>query len=121
MSDIGKKQPKEYSDRFDELRQNRVALSYYKYGTAADNFGMGFQDGYMACINEYKKKAKEHREQQIKARERFLYFLKQKLLGVVALVLTVVSTWLLNGDATVGMIMMPLGLALIFSNKPIIW
>ena len=29
MSDIGKKQPKEYSDRFDELRQNRVALSYF--------------------------------------------------------------------------------------------
>lgn len=40
MSKIGKEQPKEYSDRFDELRQNRVALSFYKYGTAADNFGM---------------------------------------------------------------------------------
>jgi hypothetical protein len=85
------------------------------------HYDMGFQDGYMACINEYKKKAKEHREQQIKARERFLYFLKQKLLGVVALVLTVVSTWLLDGDATVGMIMIPLGLVLIFSNKPIVY
>ena len=40
MSDIGKRLPKEYSDRFDELRQNRVDLSYHKYGTAADNFGM---------------------------------------------------------------------------------
>ena len=79
------------------------------------------QQIYMACINEYKKKAKEHREQQIKARERFLYFLKQKLLGVVAFVLTVVFTWLLDGDATVGMIMIPLGLALIFSNKPIVY
>ena len=39
MSRIGKELPKEYSDRFDELRQNRVEVSYYKYGTAADNFG----------------------------------------------------------------------------------
>lgn len=40
MSKIGKELPKEYSDRFDELRQNRVNVSYYKYGSAADNFGM---------------------------------------------------------------------------------
>lgn len=33
MSRIGKELPKEYSDRFDELRQNRVEVSYYKYGT----------------------------------------------------------------------------------------
>lgn len=39
MSKIGKELPKEYSDRFDELRQNRVNVSYYKYGSAADNFG----------------------------------------------------------------------------------
>ncbi|MCX4374553.1 MAG: hypothetical protein OSJ61_00110 [Lachnospiraceae bacterium] len=85
------------------------------------HYDMGFQDGYMACKNEYKKKAKDHREQQIKARERFLYFLKQKLLGVVALALTVAFTWLLDGDATVGIIMIPLGLTLIFSNKPIVY
>ena len=56
MSDIGKKQPKEYSDRFDELRQNRVATSYYKYGTAADNFGMGLVnalDSHNLCIKKY--------------------------------------------------------------------
>ena len=44
MSRIGKEMPKEYSDRFDELRQNRVAVSFYKYGTAADNFGMKLVD-----------------------------------------------------------------------------
>ena len=40
MSRLGTELPKEYSDRFDELRQNRVEVSYYKYGTASDNFGM---------------------------------------------------------------------------------
>lgn len=56
MSDIGKKQPKEYGDGFDALRQGRVALSCYKYGTAADNFGMGLVnalDSHDLCIKKY--------------------------------------------------------------------
>lgn len=44
MSKIGIELPKEYSDRFDKLRQNRVEVSFYKYGTAADNFGMKLVD-----------------------------------------------------------------------------
>lgn len=39
MSKIGTELPTEYSDRFDSLRQNRVEMSFYKYGTAKDNFG----------------------------------------------------------------------------------
>lgn len=84
-------------------------------------YDLGFQDGYMACKNEYKKKARECRKQQIEAREKFLYFLKQKLLGVLSLSLTAVSIWLLDGDATIGVIMIPIGVALIFSNKPLIY
>lgn len=39
MSRLGTELPKEYSDRFDELRQNRVEVSYYKYGTASATLG----------------------------------------------------------------------------------
>lgn len=56
MSKIGKEQPKEYSDRFDELRQNRVALSFYKYGSAEDNFGMKLVnalESHDLCIKKY--------------------------------------------------------------------
>lgn len=56
MSKIGKEMPKEYSDRFDELRQNRVALSFHKYGTAADNFGMRLVnalESHDLCIKKY--------------------------------------------------------------------
>lgn len=56
MSKLGREQPKEYSDRFDELRQNRVALSFYKYGTAADNFGMKLVnalESHDLCIKKY--------------------------------------------------------------------
>lgn len=56
MSKVGKELPKEYSDKFDELRQNRVALSFYKYGTAADNFGMKLVnalESHDLCIKKY--------------------------------------------------------------------
>ena len=56
MSKIGKELPKEYSDRFDELRQNRVNVSYYKYGSAADNFGMRLVnalESHDLCIKKY--------------------------------------------------------------------
>ena len=58
MSEIGRKRPKEYSDRFDELRQNRVEQSYHKYGTAADNFGMGLVnalESHDMCIKKYQE------------------------------------------------------------------
>lgn len=58
MSKIGTTRPKEYSDKFDELRQNRVELSFYKYGTASDNFGMKLVnalESHDMCIEKYKK------------------------------------------------------------------
>ena len=56
MSKIGSVMPKEYSDRFDELRQNRVELSFHKYGTAADNFGMKLVnalESHDMCVKKY--------------------------------------------------------------------
>ena len=38
MADILKS---EYSEKFDELRQNRVEVSFFKYGPAKKNFGAG--------------------------------------------------------------------------------
>lgn len=58
MSRVGKEMPKEYSDRFDELRQNRVETSFYKYGTAVDNFGMKLVnalESHDLCIRKYLK------------------------------------------------------------------
>lgn len=58
MSRLGTELPKEYSDRFDELRQNRVEVSYYKYGTASDNFGMKLVnalESHDICVKKYLK------------------------------------------------------------------
>lgn len=49
---------KEYSTRFDELRRNRVEVSYYKYGPAAQNFGNGNVQTIPTlerCLKKYKE------------------------------------------------------------------
>ena len=48
---------KEYSEKFDELRKNRVRVSFHKYGSAADNFGKGFVQAIPTlekCLDKYK-------------------------------------------------------------------
>lgn len=58
MSKIGTEKPKEYSDRFDILRQNRVEMSFYKYGSAADNYGQGLVSALGSvdmCLQKYKE------------------------------------------------------------------
>ena len=48
----------DYSERFDELRKNRVEVSHYKYGSAKKNFATGnvnALDTMQLCINKYKE------------------------------------------------------------------
>ena len=55
MNDVLKK---EYSAQCDKERQNRIEVSYYKYGPARDNFGSGRVDAIKTaelCIEAFKK------------------------------------------------------------------
>ena len=50
----------EYSEEFDKLRKNRVEVSYYKYGSAKDNFSSDLHlvdaiKSHNACLEKYKK------------------------------------------------------------------
>lgn len=45
------------------------------------------------------------------------YFIKQKLMGLAVIVLGIVSTVILNGDATACIITVPMGLVLIFTKQ----
>lgn len=56
MSRVGTSMPTEYSDRFDQLRQNRVEVSYHKYGPAEVNFKYGLVktlETAQLCIEKY--------------------------------------------------------------------
>ena len=58
-------------------------------------------------------------ERQAK-RESLLYKAKQKLLGVVAIGVSIASPILLDGDATISVIILPLGLYLLFTKEKVI-
>ena len=53
-------------------------------------------------------------------REEFLYKTKQKLLGLLAIGISIVTPLLLDGDATISVITLPLGLYLLFTKKKVI-
>ena len=59
-------------------------------------------------------------ERKIK-RESLLHKAKQKLLGVVAIGISIASPLLLDGDATASIIMFPLGLYLLFTKERAIY
>ena len=50
-------------------------------------------------------------------RRKFIYFLKQKLCGLIIVGLGVLIPFLLDGDATVSVIIIPMGLFLIFTRE----
>ena len=58
-------------------------------------------------------------ERQTK-RESLLYKAKQKLLGLLAIGVSIASPLLLDGDATISVIMLPLGLYLLFTKEKVV-
>ena len=53
-------------------------------------------------------------------RESLLYNAKQKLLGIVAICVSITSPLLLDGDATISVIMLPLGIYMLFTKEKVI-
>lgn len=58
-------------------------------------------------------------ERQAK-REKILYYAKQKLLGILAIGISIASPLLLDGDATISLIMLPLGIYMLFTKEKVI-
>lgn len=71
------------------------------------SYETGYTTGYRTCQLDYNERE----------RERWLYFLKQKAVGVFLLLLTILAIKLLDGDATIALLTIPLGLMLIFSKE----
>ena len=59
-------------------------------------------------------------ERKVK-RESLLYKAKQKLLGVLAITASIASPLLLDGDATISLIMLPLGVYMLFTKERAIY
>ena len=58
-------------------------------------------------------------ERQAK-RKSLLYYAKQKFIGMLAIGISIASPLLLDGDATISVIMLPLGLYLLFTKEKVV-
>ena len=68
------------------------------------------------CHSRY---AKEKRAEAAKKARRW-YFIKQKAYGLAMLAVTVLAAWATEGDITIAVITVPLGLMCLFSKKMLI-
>ena len=73
------------------------------------------------CHSRYakEKRAEAAAGQQAKKARRW-YFIKQKAYGLAMLAVTVLAVWATEGDITIAVITVPLGLMCIFSKKMLI-
>lgn len=60
-------------------------------------------------------------KEQCHKREVFLHKAKQKILGILAIGVSIASPLLLDGDATISLVMLPLGLCALFTKENIIY
>lgn len=72
--------------------------------------------GYTDAINQDRSRRRAARER----RERKKYFAMQKLNGVALLIFTAVAIKILEGDATIAFITVPLGLSMLLSKEMLI-
>jgi hypothetical protein len=67
------------------------------------------------------RKKKEQRRQREQAKKACRwYFIKQKAYGLAMLAVTVLAAWATEGDITIAVITVPLGLMCLFSKKMLI-
>lgn len=85
----------------------------YDMGTScgyADGYLNGYEYGYRKCALDSRKRSKRQKERK-------LYFLKQKVIGISLLGITGLLGALTNGDVTFAILTVPVALYLIFSKK----
>lgn len=92
-----------------------MAAVVYTMADAA--YEQGYEDA-LRDMEERELRRKQLRiERQNRRRRRKIAFLKQKMLGALTLALSIATPMLLDGDATICVITVPMGLALIFSKE----
>lgn len=77
-------------------------------------------NGYADALEDMRRWQQAKRQQARERQARRWYFLKQRALGAAVLVFTVLAVWILEGDATIALITVPLGLALVFSKQMLV-
>ena len=65
-----------------------------------------------------KRLARQKREAKRKAKT--IYFLKQKMMGIALIIISILIPIINNGDATASLLFLPLGIYMLFTKKKVI-
>ena len=68
---------------------------------------------------EERQKAIRRAERKARRRAETIYYIKQKLIGLAAVGISVASPLLLDGDATISVLMLPLGIFLMVTKEKV--
>ena len=84
-----------------------------------------YQKGYADAMEDMRKKKEQRRQREQEKKARRWYFIKQKaygfvMLAVTVLAVTVLAVWATEGDITIAVITVPLGLMCLFGKKMLI-
>lgn len=79
-----------------------------------------YQKGYADAMADMRKKKEQRRQREQEKKARRWYFIKQKAYGLAMLVVTVLAVWATEGDITIAVITVPLGLMCLFSKQMLI-
>jgi ABC-type xylose transport system permease subunit len=72
------------------------------------------------AVADFMERQRHRRERERRRQQRRWYFIKQRLLGVFLLLFTVFAVYMLDGDATIALITVPLALLMLFSKEMLI-
>lgn len=71
---------------------------------------------YDEWLKEYNRRETKRR---IRQRAEYLYYIKQRLAGVIMAAMGIVIPFLLDGDATVSLLALPLGMFLLLTKEKV--
>ena len=77
----------------------------------------GYEVGYRACLDDRRRLAQNRKKRNKEKRQEKLYFLKQRIVGAILILLVIPSYLLLEAGILVGLITIPLGVAMLFSKE----
>lgn len=86
-------------------------------GAAYREYRHGYKNGYSDAIEDMRLRQRKRRQQERIRQQRRWYFIKQRLTGLFLIVFTALIVKALDGDATIALITVPLGLYLIFTKE----
>lgn len=72
------------------------------------------------AVAEFMERYHRREQRERRKQQRRWYFIKQRLYGIALLIFTVLTVKALDGDATIALITVPLGLCMIFGKDMLI-